>query len=234
MNEEQNQNKSKIGIAITISIILTTVIIGGAGAFFYYQQNSEMDDREGVLNSKIDELEINISELKKENGDKDSTTKKDEDAKTETDNLKTYTNAEYDYSLKYPSDWSYTEISKPSDVVVGKTVKYVKFESPGEKYLLTFGLKKSGESEILLSERTGTSEGDLEQGEKIKLGQYTLDSVQLVYQNHTNDIFIPGEGKNADINGHEVYIEFGHTETTDINDQEEYDEFLDILSTFSF
>lgn len=91
---------------IFITVILTAAVVGGGG---YWYMNKKATSDKAKLQSQIDDLSKQVTELKSSS----STTTTDETA-----NWKTYTNATYGFSFKYPSDWSKEEFGNNSQVIV--------------------------------------------------------------------------------------------------------------------
>lgn len=138
MNKQQPRKKPRTGLAITISIVVTALIVGGAGAFFYYSEKSENDDTEGILNSKIDEQEKELSTR--------SDTNKDDSQKSETtSDLKTFERSELGISFKYPPSFSISTDEERVDYGGGKTWHRVEFtQGNNERPFMRFETNPDG------------------------------------------------------------------------------------------
>jgi len=79
---------------IFISVIVTVIIVGGE---VYYLMQKQIDSIRSDNQSKMNELDDQLKGLQSS----DTTTSTDETA-----DWKTYTNTDYKFSFKYPSDWT--------------------------------------------------------------------------------------------------------------------------------
>ncbi len=122
---------------------------------------------------------------------------------------KTYTNTDYQYTLKYPQTWTYQETSiAKADSSFGVPVKYVSFYSPNKNYILTLGIRLSGE-DVRISARTGTGAGDIVASDQnIKIdGSSTLTS-RLISNNKVKIVFYyPKDSSLVQIGGHDITAE---------------------------
>jgi outer membrane murein-binding lipoprotein Lpp len=88
---------------VTIAVVVTAVVVGG-GVWYFLNQQVTTDKND--LNSQISSLQTQLSSLKNT-----STTTATTDTANATADWKTYTSSSYNYSVKYPADATYSEIS---------------------------------------------------------------------------------------------------------------------------
>jgi len=104
---------------ITITIIMVLIIAGsGYAAYSYYGDYSKKSEEVETLKKEIASLEEDIKEKKTvvaDDGECDHGLTSDEETTVST--WDTYTSSSYDYSFKYPSDWT-LDVSNPARVSV--------------------------------------------------------------------------------------------------------------------
>jgi len=103
---EEFHQKTGASKLLTVIFIILGILVG-AGGVWYYMDKKASDDK-ATLQTQIDDLNKQVSDLKS-----DSTTST---AKNTTDSTadsyagwKTYSSSTYGFSLRYPSTWTLTE-----------------------------------------------------------------------------------------------------------------------------
>lgn len=89
---------------IAISIFVTIIVVGGG--VYYFMNRQATDDKAG-LQTQIDSLNKQVTDLKTTTTSTATTTIPV--ATDETASWKTYTNSTYGFSVKYPADWTTKE-----------------------------------------------------------------------------------------------------------------------------
>jgi len=86
---------------VLITFLITVGLVGGGG---YYYLNSKFNDEKATLNKQISDLNSQIDALK--NPASSSSTTSTTATVDPTSDWKTYTNAKYGVSFKYPKTWA--------------------------------------------------------------------------------------------------------------------------------
>ncbi len=109
----KGSKKAFISIGVIIVITVVTAIIAGGGTYYVVQNraNKELDKLNDQMNEhqkKLEEVQQKLEEA--QNAQAINTEITDEENSTittdETANWKVYRNKPYDYSMKYPDEWS--------------------------------------------------------------------------------------------------------------------------------
>lgn len=105
---------------------------------------------------------------------------------------KTYINNEIGYKLRYPADWTVKETAEFNETI-GQNVKYITVNTPGNKFFLGWGLKKTNDP-FYISDRTGVGAGDMKAEGKIKILNTDVTVNRQVWEGKTQEVFFPGPG----------------------------------------
>lgn len=130
-----------------------------------------------------------------------------------TTGWKTYTNSEYNWTMKYPTNWSVDEntYNDPLDKQTFETpIRGVEFLSPQKDYRLMVGLKKINDPGSIVP-RTGFGAGSFEKGETIITDGISMSLWNLVYQKITTEIanYNPEVSSSFVLNGYQFKLYFG-------------------------
>jgi hypothetical protein len=153
-----------------------------------------------------------------------------------TANWKTYTNIKYGYQLRYPNDWSVTENSGQD--TVGGQIQNTTFTSPTKDYVLTLGVRKSGETVNIVG-RSGVSAGDFVISNPIPFNGSSIPTKNLIYKGKIKAVFYQPEVGLYKASDFEFYADFDRVtyddyEARDISNLPELAVANQILSTFKF
>lgn len=154
----------------------------------------------------------------------------------ETANWKIYTNDKYNYNIKYPNNWSVKENNARD--TVGNQIQNVTFYSPTKDYVLTFGIRNSGDVVNIVG-KTGVSAGDFVAGNPVPFDGTSIPTQKLVYEGKTKAIFYQPSGGYYKFGNFEIYADFNRItfddyESRDIENLPELAIANKILSTFKF
>ncbi|HOX41796.1 MAG TPA: hypothetical protein PK263_06465, partial [bacterium] len=126
-----------------LSVILTTAVVVGGILYFYY--NDKLSDQKTDLSGQVEELKNKLSDVPEEKvPETQVAAPKAEEVKPEpavpataepsalvqaadTSKWKTFTSSKFDYSIKYPLDWVY------SDATAGVPISIIGFKPKGTK-----------------------------------------------------------------------------------------------------
>lgn len=162
-------------------------------------------------------------------------------------NWQSYTNKKYNYQLKYPRDWTYTEKSEtaPSwfqNENKNAWIQYIVFSSPSRQINLHFSLKKITESNIRLSAKSGVG-GEFVPKGIINIANQPVEIDQVVYKNDAGDKVLEifySNGlftlKDTEIASYLYYDPkvASSSAVVDIDKTKEYTQANEILSSFQF
>lgn len=147
------------------SVIIIVIFVGAAGAAGYYgykhYKNKKDEQKKSAEEKTVDEYA----------------------------GWNTYTNKDVGYTLRYPGDWSLTEVNQKSDLTE-QDIKYVGFATPLGSGL-HFGLSREEQTWFNISDRTGIGAGeDMPILEKSgTLLSATIVPEAHVWENQTNEYF---------------------------------------------
>lgn len=122
MNPIQPTNKGHRILVLTLVILLTAGVMGGG---VYYVLNQQMKKQDKL----IEELQKTASNAVTEKEEKKTETPV---VKDETADWKTYSSAEYGYSIKYPKEYFLKEIGADNlDAGIGRNIIISNLSNPG-------------------------------------------------------------------------------------------------------
>lgn len=215
---------NRLVVILSVSLLIVTFIAG----FFALQTQR--------LAKQLAQIQTSVSPSPTPTATPDETANSSRDEVLR--DWKTYSNNEYQYTLKYPQNWTLTEKSYQAEYRAPKTTKYISIESPDKSFYLGLGIKKSEEENVILTGRTGVAAGELIPGDSFSIGQYLIPTQHLIWENKIKDIL----GKETPINNsHIIYVEFSYVgkdtvkyQNIDLIKTPEYQIINQILSTFRF
>ncbi|RJO59600.1 hypothetical protein C4546_01380 [Candidatus Parcubacteria bacterium] len=108
----------------------------------------------------------------------------------ETAGWKTYTNSEYGWTMKYPTNWAVNysyQTTDPYDTFE-TPIRTTTFTNPNKYYRLLVGMKKKTDVGSIVP-RTGIGAGEFIKGDTVLIGSTSMTLWNLVYNNLTSEIF---------------------------------------------
>jgi len=196
-----------------------------------------------------DLMEVKTSQQKRGQSILGDNTTSAKDSDTSTKNVMTnagwkiYKNKEYGYSIQYPKKWVLEETSRPAAFDKDLQARYIGIKSldaDDDYFYLQIGVKKKGQNNVILSERTGVGAVKLVKGNILLGNKYNVD-VYMGKNNNGNEI-VDIIGENTVINSEYIaqvsiaYFGINPPSGTKFNivKTKEYEIIKQILATFKF
>ena len=128
----------------------------------------------------------------------------------------TYTNNEVGYSIKYPCDWTVKEINEFSETI-SQNVKYITITTPDNKYLVHFGVRKSGVTTFETTDRTGVGAGEFVEApaDTVLIFGVNVTPKKLVFEGKTKEYFYNQPVGSEATSGCSFVAGFSYTATAD-------------------
>jgi len=116
-----------------------------------------------------------------------------------------YTNPWYGYTIKYPTNWSYSETNlAASETSFGVLIRYVSFSSADEEYKFLLGVREADE-ETRIAGRTGVAAGDSIDGGTATIASGTTSVKHVVWNGMAHTTFY----EENEIGGYDIVGDLG-------------------------
>lgn len=250
MENQPNQPQKGGNKALWIVLVIVILAVAGYGIYALISSNANNTNNANTTNNANQAVNtnnaVNTNSAANTNGNVNSATNANTNSATntnvDTSGWKTYTNSEYGYTMKYPSDWTYEDIYLTKDPLNAfqTPIKYSIFYSPGKQYHLIIGVKKAS-AQGSIYYRTSLGAGDIVSSRPEYIGAVKVNTWKLVYQGKANEIFFYPVGSgttHVNIDEYEISASFAQADVGDVNlpDLTEapiYSQLLAIMSSIS-
>lgn len=179
---------SKSILSVLIIAIVAIILVAGYFLFVQGNEGNTNNANTAVANQNVNTANTNTSS----DGNANTNTIISD---IDTSDWVTYTNEEYGYSIRIPSDWTVEDIGLIDNPNLSGDAKFVRFLSENNDRKLELGIKKVGES-YLLTSRTYffvTYEGKYVPGDSIIIQEHEVPTTVVAVDNKIKAWYLGNE-----------------------------------------
>ena len=223
MDNQQKPTK-KSSYTTWVIIIVVIIIALGVGSYFLFfqEEGTNTNNANTAVNTNTT---TNTNAVSNANTTTNTNTVANTNTEIDTSDWLTYTNSEYGYTMKYPSDWTVEEKSlteDPYNANRSAPFRAVHFYSPHKKLFLMVYLKKIGDiGSSLLGGGIGIS--DSIDGGTIEIASTNVTVTRGKLDSRTTVLLFPRGSFTTDLDGYEFGAQAGSGPGMTYEENEQFD-----------